>query len=90
MKISVFCNAYFAKLGVLRPVFSLIARKGDISLAPWGEGVRRTGEGLLGNFLSRLGKNLWVTEELFVFLQQKQEVHSHLYFVSKYNKEYLL
>ena len=67
-----------------------ISEKSNFPLAPWGspmlitseyvsEGVRRTGEGLLGNSLTLLGKNLWVGKELFVFLQQK--LKGTMYFV---------
>ena len=67
---------------ILNSIWWAVAKKCDISLAPWGslmlitseyvsEGVRRTGEGLLGNFLTLLGKNLWEGKYLFVILHQK-------------------
>ena len=59
-------------MAILNSIWWAVAKKCDISLAPWGEGVRRTGEGLLGNFLTLLGKNLWEGKYLFVILHQKQ------------------
>ena len=77
----------------IKDFFCFVARKCDFFLALGGspmlitseyvsKGVRRTGEGLLGNFLTLLGKNLWVAKDLFVILQQKQEIHSNMYSVS--------